>query len=130
GGEGFERRDRTLGDRDASRGTLPVVRRQRFAGGSRSGGQLCHVTEPLSLGPKRVLVLGLHPEGVLDQRSQLGQSRLGGVGPTLQLFMPAPRGLQLSPGNTGRGAAPQLLVAAECVEHVQLIGGSREAPLL
>ena len=84
----------------------------------------------LSLGPERVLILGLHPKRVLDQRPQLGQPCFRGLGSALQLFVPAPRGLELAPGDTRLGAPPQLLVAAERIEHVQLIGGARKAPLL
>ena len=88
------------------------------------------MTEPLPLGTERVLVLDLHPERVLDESAQLCEPRLGGLGPTLELFMPAPRRLQLAPGHTSRGAAPQLPVAAERVEYVELVGGSCEPPLL
>ena len=88
------------------------------------------MTEPLPLGTKRVLVFGLHPKRVLDQGSQLGQSRFGGLGPAVQLIVPAPHRLQLAPGDACRGSAPQLVVAAERVEHIKLVGGSREPPLL
>jgi len=88
------------------------------------------VPQTLPLDAKRVLVFGLHAKGVLDQGSQLGQPRLGGLRPTLQLFLAAPRGLQLAPAETRRSAPAQLLVAGERVEHVELVGGFRKPPLL
>ena len=44
--------------------------------------------------------------------------------------MPPASGEQLTPCGSGVGAPPQLLLAAEAIEHLELVGGPREAPLL
>src|SRR2546423_1098169 len=95
-----------------------------------TGAPLGPEKEPPPLGTERVLVRGPHPGRVPGEGAHLCEPRLGGLGPPLELFMPAPRRLQLAPGDSSRGAAPQLLLATERVEYVELVGGSCEPPLL
>src|SRR5204862_390643 len=73
----LEWRDRALGNCNEGRGAFAVVRGERLAGRSGSGGELGHVPEALSLGPERILVPGLHAERVLDESLKLRQARFG-----------------------------------------------------
>ena len=66
------------------------------------------MAEPLALGAQPLLVARLHALGVLDERAQLGEARLGERGVRRQLLVPAPRGEQLAP----RGA--RLRAARSC----------------
>ena len=47
-----------------------------------------------------------------------------------QLLVPAAGRLELAPRHSRRGAPGELLLAAEAVEYLELVGGPREAPLL
>jgi len=47
-----------------------------------------------------------------------------------QVVVPAPRGLQVAPRRPRCGPAGELLLAAEAVEHLELVCRAREPPLL
>ena len=85
---------------------------------------------PLSLGAEPLLLAGLHGLGVLDERAQLGEPSLGQRRVRGQLLVPATRCLQLAPGRSSCGAAGELLLAAEAVEHLELVRRPRQPPLL
>ena len=85
---------------------------------------------PLALGTQPLLVPGLHAVGVLDERPQLREPRLGERRVRRQLVVPAPSGLEVAPRRSRRGAAGELLLAAEAVEHLQLVRRPREPALL
>ena len=77
-----------------------------------------------------LLLARLHALGVLDERAQLGEPRLGERRVRRQLVVPAPRGLQVAPRRPRRCAAGELLLAAEAVEHLELVRRPREPALL
>ena len=58
------------------------------------------------------------------------EPRLGERGVRRQLLVPAAGGLELAPRRPRRGAAGELLLAAEAVEHLELVRRPREAALL
>ena len=68
--------------------------------------------------------------GRLDERGQLAQASLLGGGPARQLVVPLAGRAELPPGEPGLPAPPELLLADEGVEHVELVGGSAEPALL
>jgi hypothetical protein len=88
------------------------------------------VPQPLALCAEIVLGLRRQSIRVLDERSQLGQPRLGCGCSPCQLFVAPPRGAKLAPGAPSVGAAPLLVLARERVEQVELVRGSGQAPLL
>ena len=126
----LERRDRPLGDRREARGPLAVVGRERLCGRLRRGGELGDVAEPLALGPEALLGVGLEPLGRGGERGKLLEAggRRGGV--PCDLVVAAAGGGELAPGDAGVTAAPGLRLAAEGVEHVELVGGAAEPALL
>ncbi len=84
----------------------------------------------LALGPESVLLPGLHAFGVLDERTQLGEVRLRERRVRGQLVVPAAGGLELAPRRPRCRPARELLLPAETVEHLELVGRTREPPLL
>ena len=88
------------------------------------------MAQALALGAQALLGLGLEALGVLDERAQLREPRLGGGGVPRQLVVAPAGGAELAPGDPQRGAAPELLLAGEPVEHVELVGGPGEPALL
>ena len=130
GSDPFQRSDRALRERDEVRGSVAVVGGERCDGRGGPGGELGDVAVPLAFGPQLLLRARLQALGVLDDRVQLrepglGERRVGG-----QLLLPAAGGLELAPRRSRRGAAGELLLAAEAVEHLELVRGSRQPPLL
>ena len=88
------------------------------------------MAQPLALGAQLVLVAGSSPAVASTSARELGQPRLLGRGVARQLVVAPPRRRELAPGGPGLAAAPQLLLAAERVEHVELVRGSGEPALL
>ena len=126
----LQRRDRPLGEPDEPGGSLAVVGRERVRGRGGALGELGDVAEPLALVAQRLLAAGLHPLGVLDERVQLGEPRLRERCVRRQLLVAPPRCQQLPPGGARLAPAAQLLLAAEPVEHLELVRRPREPPLL
>ena len=94
GSDVLERRDRSLGEADEAARAVAVVRRQRrrrrFGGGREVG----DVAEPLALAAQPLLVVRLHSLGVLDERAELGEPRLGERRVRGQLLVTATRRLK------------------------------------
>ena len=88
------------------------------------------MAKPLSLGAKRVLPAGLEALGRLDERRQLAQALLLRRGSPGQLVVPLPGDAELAPRKPRLTAAPKLVLAAVRVEHVELVRGPGEPPLL
>ena len=128
--EPFERRDRALRERDETGGALAVVGSKSGGGLGSTGGELGDVPVPLALGPQLLLLPWLHAVGVLDQRAQLRKPSLGVRRVGRQLVVPAAGRLELAPRHPRRGAPGELLLAAEAVEHLELVGGPRQPALL
>ena len=130
GREPLERCDRTLGERDETGRAVALV------GGERLGGSRCrlrelrYVTQPLALGAQHVLPARLHAVGVLDERAQLIEARRRDRGVLGQLLEAPSRSHELAPSRTRGSTALQLLVAAEPVEHLELVRRPRKPPLL
>ena len=80
GSEALERRDRTLGSADEPCGALALVGCQRLRRGRRRLGELDDVPKALALAREALLVARLETLGVLGERAQLGEPRLGGRG--------------------------------------------------
>ena len=85
--------------------------------------------DALPLGPQALLLPGLEPLGVLDERGELVQPRALRVGAALQLLETARRRLQRAPGVAGLGPAEALVGADERVQELQLVGRAREPAL-
>ena len=90
GREPLERSDRPLRERDEVGGPVAVVGRERRRGRAAAGGELGHVTVPLALGPQPLLLPRLQTRGVLDERAQLCEARLGERSVRGQLLVPSP----------------------------------------
>ena len=88
------------------------------------------MAKPLPLGAQRVLAARLEALRRLDERGQLAQTRLLGRRSARQLVVPLPGGAELAPREPRLAAAAQLLLAAVGVEHVELVRGPGEPPLL
>ena len=88
------------------------------------------MAQALPLGAKRLLSVRLEPFGVLDQRPELGETRLDGSRTVLELVVPAPGRRELSPGESQLRATTLLFVAGERVEQVELVRGTSESALL
>ena len=86
--------------------------------------------EPLALGAQLLLPARLHAVGVLDERAELVEPRFRERSVLGELLVPPPRRHQLAPRRARLRAPLQLLVAAEAVEHLELVRGTREPPLL
>ncbi len=130
GREPLERRDRPLREPDEAGGSFALLRCERRGGRGSAGGQVGDVPVPLALGAETLLLPGIHAFGVLDQRAQLDEPGLGERGVRRQLVVPPPRALQVAPRVPSGHATGELLLAAEAVEHLELIGRPREPPLL
>ena len=91
--------------------------------------ELGHVVKPLPLGAQVVFPRGSSFR-VLDQRSQLGDVRSCRAGIPRELLVPTPGGSKRAPRDAASAATVLLRVAAEAVEHVELIRRSCESPLL
>src|SRR5213078_655726 len=89
--------ERAPRDRDQRCRALAVLGRERLSGGADPRRELGHVAEPLPFRAQRFLVLGLHPECVLDERPQLGEPSLGRVSAAAKLVVAPARGLQSLP---------------------------------
>src|SRR5262249_5105362 len=126
----LERRDRALGEAGEAARTLTVVRRERGRGGLCGCGEGGDVAHPLALSARALLVGGLHARGVLDERAELGEPRVGERGVRGQLLVAAARGLEIAPRRARRRTARELLLAAEAIEHLELVRRPRETPLL
>ena len=88
------------------------------------------MAKPLPLGPERVLPARLEAFRGLGERGQLGEASLLGRGSARQLVVPLPCCCELAPGDPRLSAAPELRLAAVRVEHVELVRGPGEPPLL
>ena len=130
GGEALERSHRAFGERDQACCSLAVVGSQCLGGLGSPCGELGDVPVPLAHGPQLLLRPGLHAFGVLDERAQLGEPGLGERRVRRQLVVPAASGPELPPRRPRRGAAGELLFAAEPVEHLELVGRLRQPALL
>ena len=130
GCEALERRDRPLGKRDETCRALPFLGRQRLGGGRSGLGELRDVPEPLAIRAQLVLPARLHALGVLDECPELVETRFGESGVLRELLVAAARSQELAPRRPRLRAPLQLLVAAEPVEHLELVRRTREPPLL
>ncbi len=128
--EPLQRRHRPLGEPDEPGGSLAVVGRERVRGGRSALGELGDMAKPLALAAQRLLAARLHPLGVLDERVELGEPRLRERCVRRQLLVAPSRGQQLPPGGARLAPPAQLLLAAEPVEHLELVCRPREPPLL
>ena len=88
------------------------------------------MAQPLALVAQRLLAAGLEALGRLDERAQLVQPRLLGRRVARQLVVPPARRRQLAPGEPRVAPAPQLLLAEERVEDVELVRRPGEPALL
>ena len=79
------------------------------------------MAQALALLAARVLEAGVHALRVLDQSPQLGQAGLGGGRTAGQLLVSLPRRTELAPRDPRIGPPTELVVAAERVEHRELI---------
>ena len=84
----------------------------------------------LALGSQSFFVPGLETCGVLDERAQLCEPRLGERHVRGQLVVSTTSGVELAPCRSRGCAAGELLLAAETVEHLELVGRTREPALL
>src|SRR5581483_3504958 len=94
------------------------------------GCEVGHVADPLALGAQPLLVVRLHSLRVLDERAELGEPRPGERGVRGQFLVAAASGLERAPRITRFGTARELLLPAEAIEHLELVGRPREPPLL
>src|SRR5437588_1087572 len=85
---------------------------------------------PLALGAELLLPAPVHAIGVLAERTHLGEPRLGERRVRCQLVVAALRSLQVAPRSSGSRPAGELLLTAETVEHLELVGRPREPALL
>jgi hypothetical protein len=130
GRDPLQRRDRPLCLGGEARGAFALLGLERFRSRGGALGELGDVAKPLPFGEQDSLGVWIQAVRVLDERLQLGEPRLDGGGVSDELVAPTSRRRQLAPRGRERGAAAKLLVAGERVEHVELIGGPREPPLL
>jgi len=92
--------------------------------------ELGDVPEPFALRAQPLLVVRFHPFRRLGEGAQLRELRLCERGVRRQLVVPPPRREQLPPRGARLGALPQLFLAAEAVEHLELVGRPSKPPLL
>src|SRR2546428_6175045 len=130
GRETLERRDRALCDRNEAGRSIAVLRRQGGRGRGRRLGELGHVPEALALRAQPLLAVRLHSFRVLGESAQLCEARRGPFGVQGELLVASPRREQLAPRDARLRAPGELLLAAEAVEHLELVGRPRQAPLL
>ena len=121
GGEPFDRRERALGLGGEAGRPFAVLRIERLSRGRRAVDELGQMTQALPLFAQCVLVARLHSGRVLDERAELGQAGLRGGGAERQLLMAASRRGQLAPGRARIRTAADLLLAAERIEHRELV---------
>ena len=86
------------------------------------------MTDALALGAKLLLLPGLEPVGVLDERLELGEALPLGVGAPLELLDPTRRRGQCPPG-VPRVRPPRLLRAEVGIEQVELIRQAGQSAL-
>ena len=130
GSDSLERRNRPLGDSGQRRRAVAVLGRQRLGGRRGALGELGHVAQPVAIGVERCLGVRLEPLGRRHQRLQLGEpGRLRRRVARQLLVAPAGR-TELAPRRPRLPAPASLLLAAEGVEHVELVRGPRQAALL
>ena len=108
-------------------GLLGVERLRPGRGGLR---ELGHVTQPLPLPEKPLLVARLHALCAGDELTELLEALRAPGGRSGQLLAAATGRDQLTPCAPEIGAAAQLLLADEGVQHVELVRGAGEAALL
>ncbi len=85
---------------------------------------------PFALGAELLLVSRLHALGVLDERAQLREPGFRERRVGRQLVVPATRRLQVAPRRPCCRSTAELLLAAEAVEHLELVRRPREPALL
>src|SRR5205823_9548737 len=107
-----------------------LVRVDRLRGPCGRVDELCGVPHALTLPPEGILQLGRHPVRVLDEGAQLDEPRLCVRCAEAQLVQAATGLDELAPGPVQIAAAPELLLAGERVEDVQLVRGAGEPALL
>ena len=100
--------------------------------GGRDGGvrQLGHVAEASALGHEPLLVARFHPLGAGDELLELREALLAPGRVTGELVPETARCDEVPPRPSELGAAAQLLLADEGVEHVELVRGAGEPALL
>ena len=128
--EPLERCQRALGGRRQRSGPLAVLGRERLGRPLCSVGELGHVAKPLPLRPECVLPAGLEALRRLDERSQLAQTLFFRRSASCQLVVPLSSMSKRAPRQPSLTAAAKLVVAAVRVEHVELVRGPGESPLL
>ncbi len=128
--QSFERRERALGGCRERCGAVALLGRERLGRALGTVRELGDMAKPLPLGPQRVLPARLEAFRHLDERGQLGEPSFLGRGSAGQLVVPLPCGGELAPGDARLPAAPELLLAAVRVEHVELVRGPGEPSLL
>ena len=126
----LERRDRPLGGAGEACGPFAVVGRERLGGRLGGGRELGDVPEPLPLGAQALLGVRLEPLGGRGERGELLEPRGGGCCVAGELVVAAAGGGELAPRDARLAPAAPLLLAAEGVEHVELVGRPAEAALL
>jgi hypothetical protein len=88
------------------------------------------VPQTLAVGAQLLVTLDRDLRGILHERPQFCDPLGGRRRAAHELVMGTPRGLELPPGNTQPRAPAELLLAAEDIEHVELIRRTREPALL
>ena len=121
---------RTASATRSVRREFPLLGVQRLGGEGGCVGQFGHVAEPPALGQEPLLVTCLHPLGAGNELLELGQALRAAGGIPGELLPEAPRGDEVSPRTPQLGAAAQLLLADEGIEHVELVRGAGEPALL
>ena len=130
GRDSLERRNRPLGDSGQRRRAVAVLGRERLGGRRGALGELGHVAQPVAIGVERCLGVRLEPLGRRHERLQLGEpGRLRRCVARQLLVAPAGR-TELAPRRARLPAPASLLLAAEGVEHVELVRGPRQPALL
>ena len=77
GREPFERRDRALRDRDEAGRPRALLGGERLSGCGGTFGELGDVAETVALPAQPIFGVRLQPGGVLDERAELREPRLG-----------------------------------------------------
>ena len=128
-GHGLER---VHGLRDALGGARSVrlLGVERLGGGGGGVCQLGHVAKAAALGHEPLLVARFHALCAGDELLELREALPAAGRVTGELVPEAARGDEVPPRPPELGAAAQLLLADEGVEHVELVRGAGEPALL
>ena len=107
----LERRDGALRGGGQAGGAASLLGGKRLGRLGRALRELGHVPQSLALLEQRGLRLGLQPVGVLGERAQLREPRLGRGRVPRQLLVAAARGLERAP-RSARGITPGQLLGS------------------